>query len=314
MTRRRGRYEVPPQQLQENQSEDAKINPEDWDSIEMELYHAEALRDFSELPLPSGKKTKHGSLATWIQGVPSPKCGREPRNFSRATLKCSGVNSKWIEEINAIFPGIDTEHIASIKLTHDTIKARIELDLQARNKRVSRITAEVQTAWDGEGSSTFQAPHEKEKTRTRTIASTQADDAVQAVPEISVSEEVDTTTTELQIKVDIRALSFFASIYSDADGGQDTGTLGWKDFRRALRKAGFESWEGRGSAVEFQAAAHLCWSDGKKTGCRRPHPNPHFDLIQLRGLGRRLGKHFGFNRNTFVLNEWLGISEPRVQL
>ncbi|KAM0148741.1 hypothetical protein ACHAPG_009831 [Botrytis cinerea] len=115
---------------------------------------------------------------------------------------------------------------ANIKLTHDTIKAKIELDLQARNKRVSRITAEVQTAWDGEGSSTFQAPHEKEKTRTRTIASTQADDAVQAVPEISVSEEVDTTTTELQIEVDIRALSFFASIYSDADGGQDTGTLG----------------------------------------------------------------------------------------
>lgn len=129
------------------------------------------------------------------------------------------------EEINAIFPDIDTEHIANIKLTHDTIKARIELDLQARNKRVSRITAEVQTAWDVENSSTFQAPHKKEKTKTRTIASTQADDAVQAVPEVSVSKEVDTITTELQIKVDIRALSVFTSRNSDPGGGQDTGTV-----------------------------------------------------------------------------------------
>ncbi|TEY39447.1 hypothetical protein BOTCAL_0455g00010 [Botryotinia calthae] len=303
MISRHGQHEVSPQYLQENGSKDADINPEDWDSIEMGLYHAEALRDFSKLPLPSERKDEAWITCDMNSRNALSKMWKGAQEFFRATLKCSGVNNKEMEEINAIFPDIDAEHMANITLTHDTIRARIELDLQARNKRVSKVGAGLQIAWGIEDSSTFQATHKKEKTKTRTIASTQADDPVQAVPDISVIEEVDTTTTELQIKVDIKTLGVFTSMYSDPDGGQDTSTVSWKDFRRGMHKAGFESWEGRGSAVEFQPAAHLDWGDSKKIGCHRPHPDPHFDFIQLRGLGRRLGKHLGLNRNTFVLNE-----------
>ncbi|TGO58335.1 hypothetical protein BCON_0056g00270 [Botryotinia convoluta] len=225
-----------------------------------------------------------------------------PRVF-QSTLEHSGVNDGDIEEINAILPDIDADHIVNIKLKYDSIRARIESDLQAKNKKVNKVTAEVQTVWGIEDSNTFQAPHNKEKTKTRIVASTQAVDTVQAVPKVSAVEKFDATTTELQIKVDIKTLGIFTSMYSDPDGGQDTGTVSWKDFRRAMRKAGFESWEGRGSAVEFQPVAHLDWGDSKKIGCHRPHPDPYFDLIQLRGLGKRLNKHFGFNRNTFVLKE-----------
>ncbi|THV47409.1 hypothetical protein BGAL_0312g00070 [Botrytis galanthina] len=149
----------------------------------------------------------------------------------------------------------------------------------------------------------FQAPHNKEKTKTRTVAPTQAGNTVQAVSVVSAIEKVGTTTTELQIKVDIKTLGVFTSMYSDPDGGQDTGSVSWKDFRRAMRKTSFESWEGRGSAVEFQPAAHLDWGDSKKIGCHRPHPDLYFDLIQLRGLKKRLNKHFGFNRDTFILKK-----------
>ncbi|TGO28359.1 hypothetical protein BPAE_0028g00060 [Botrytis paeoniae] len=273
MISRHGRHEVQHQQhMEENGSEDSESDTEDWDPIEMELHNTEAPKEFSKLPLPSGEKDE-----TWIacgmnSRIALSKMWKGTREFFRATLE------------------------------HDGHQSQNRSALQA-NKKVNKVIAEVQTVWGVEDSNAFQAPHNKEKTKTRAVAPTQAGDTVQAVLAVSAVEKVDATTTELQIKVDIKTLGVFTSMYSDPDGGQDNGTVSWKDFRRAMCKAGFESWEGRGTAVEFQPAAHLDWGDSKKIGYHRPHPNPYFDLIQLRGLDKRLNKHFGFNRNTFVLKE-----------
>ncbi|KAF7893777.1 hypothetical protein EAF00_007291 [Botryotinia globosa] len=194
------------------------------------------------------------------------------RDLFRAALEQDGLKQKDIEgEINAIFLDIDADHIANIKLKHDSIRAR--------------SASEEQKYEDTNGSSNASGQYGTSSTSCLS------------------GRKVGATTTELRIKVDIKTLGVFTSMYSDPDGGQDTGSVSWKDFRRAMRKAGFESWEGRGSAVEFQPAAHLDWGDSKKIGCHRPHPDPYFDLIQLRGLGKRLNKHFGFNGDPFILKE-----------
>ncbi|THV47410.1 hypothetical protein BGAL_0312g00080 [Botrytis galanthina] len=57
MMSRHGRHEVQPQQhIEENGSEDAETDTEDWHLIEMKVHNTEALGEFSKLPLPSGKK------------------------------------------------------------------------------------------------------------------------------------------------------------------------------------------------------------------------------------------------------------------
>ncbi|KAF5868323.1 uncharacterized protein Bfra_007520 [Botrytis fragariae] len=209
MISRHGRHEVQPQQyMEENGSEDAETDTEDWDSIEMKLHNTEALKEFSKLPLPSGKKDE-----TWIacdinSRIALSKMWKGTRDFFRATLEHNGVKNKDIEEINAIFLDIDADHVANAKLKYDSIRARIESDLQTKNKKVNNVTAEVQT-----------------KTKIRTVAPRQTGDTVQAVSDVSAIEEVDATTTELQIKVDIKTLGIFTSMYSDPDGGQDTGTV-----------------------------------------------------------------------------------------
>ncbi|KAF7885977.1 uncharacterized protein EAF02_004486 [Botrytis sinoallii] len=209
--------------MEKNGSGDAEIDTEDWQLIEMKLHDIEARRQFSKLSFPNGKNDETRIACDVKSRIVLSKMWKGTRDLFRAILEHNGVDNKDIEEeINAFFLDIDTYLIENIKLTHNSIRVRIESDLQAKNKKVNKTTAEVQTIWALKIQIRFKPRTIKRRAKTQTVAPTQAGNTVRAVPVVSAVEKVD-ATTQLQIKVDIKTLGILTSMYSNPDGDQDTG-------------------------------------------------------------------------------------------
>ncbi|KAM0717605.1 hypothetical protein Q7P37_007457 [Cladosporium fusiforme] len=109
-----------------------------------------------------------------------------------------------------------------------------------------------------------------------------------------------------QIAVKQDTLSVISKMYpTGADG---TSSIRWSQLLQALTDAGLTVTQGAGSAVSF----------ANEQGCisiHKPHPEPIIDAVSLRGLGRRFGKWFGWNIETFVLRKKEDEkSEPKTSL
>lgn len=60
---------------------------------------------------------------------------------------------------------------------------------------------------------------------------------------------------------------------------------------------------GGGSAVQFEPSKNSKWAGKGKIVFHRPHPDDFIDPVMLRSMGKRLNKWFGWNEDTFILEE-----------
>jgi len=105
----------------------------------------------------------------------------------------------------------------------------------------------------------------------------------------------DALTKVHQIAVKQDTLSVMSKIFSTADGSSG---VRWTVLLQALADAGLAATPGAGSAMSFT-------NEHGTISIHQPHDRdgPVFNAVRLRGLGRRLGKWFGWTSETFVLRE-----------
>lgn len=76
---------------------------------------------------------------------------------------------------------------------------------------------------------------------------------------------------------------------------ETTANLDWDIFVHSMADLSFTARNVGGSAVAFDHAA-----SGRKIIFHRPHPVSKIDSVMLQSMGKRLSKHFGWNRDIFV--------------
>lgn len=152
----------------------------------------------------------------------------------------------------------------------------------------------MQTVWGNDTTTTLTtwAPKEKVKSRPPTTK-----ELVDATAEINL-EDVDKEPSE-QVVVSVNADSkrLLTRMYVTDPNAKKN--VRWENFVTAMVDAGFCATHSGGSAVTFKDARF----GGGSIVFHRPHPDPSIDDIMLRGMGRRLSKWFGWDKDSFVARE-----------
>lgn len=135
----------------------------------------------------------------------------------------------------------------------------------------------------------YRAEERRVKVKTRGVA--QLPDSGSTAGKLD-SEDSEAT----QIGVDARALKTFRNLFFNPNVSATPEEIPWKEFRHAMNAAGFEPHKLYGSAWQFQSpASTLVFHE--------PHPNPKIPIRQARRMGRRLSRAFGWDVDTFVLQD-----------
>lgn len=98
-----------------------------------------------------------------------------------------------------------------------------------------------------------------------------------------------------QIAVKKETLDLMAQLFP-VGAINDTGTVRWTQFVRALADAGMTATQSAGSAVTFRV-------HDQSITLHQPHPEPEIDAIKLRKFDKSLSKKYGWTNETFVLRQ-----------
>ena len=109
-------------------------------------------------------------------------------------------------------------------------------------------------------------------------------------------------STPLQtFTIDRRAYKTMKALFhnSFSDTGDFPKAIKWNEFKRAMVRVGFAAEKLQGSAWQFTP----CDSVGVDRGIHfhEPHPDSDIPYIMARRFGRRLGRVYGWNADTFRL-------------
>ncbi|KAK0213695.1 hypothetical protein IW262DRAFT_1467028 [Armillaria fumosa] len=99
-------------------------------------------------------------------------------------------------------------------------------------------------------------------------------------------------------EVSKRVFSVFAGIFRSADDSEihsQQTSLAWKEVLHAFAAINFRGTQLHGSVWRFEHP------DGRNINFHLPHPHPKYTFWQLRRMGRRLTRRFGWGAENFVL-------------
>jgi hypothetical protein len=102
------------------------------------------------------------------------------------------------------------------------------------------------------------------------------------------------STDQQQISATPRALEVIRKMYPTSVEEVSAKDTDWNPFVHAMNDLQFNARNVGGSGVAFEHPSE------KKIIFHRPHPVAKIDSIMLQSMGKRLEKHFGRSRETFV--------------
>ncbi|KAK0236585.1 hypothetical protein EDD85DRAFT_577951 [Armillaria nabsnona] len=115
---------------------------------------------------------------------------------------------------------------------------------------------------------------------------------------IAAGDSPPTDQTRLTFKVAKRVFSVFTGIFRTADDSEihsQQTSLAWKEVLHAFAAINFRGTQLHGSVWRFEHP------DGRNINFHSPHPYPKCTFWQLRRMGRRLTRRFGWGAENFVL-------------
>jgi hypothetical protein len=163
----------------------------------------------------------------------------------------------------------------------------------ALTKSTANVTTE-EGSWDtGPDVSTLSIEERaaKPKTRPSQTNSTPADRAASLEPRIDTYIDV---ADQQQISASPRALEMIRKMYPTSVEEALAKDTDWDLFVHAMNDLQFNARNVGGSGVAFEHPSK------KKIIFHRPHPVAKIDNVMLQSMGKRLGKHFGWSRESFV--------------
>lgn len=109
----------------------------------------------------------------------------------------------------------------------------------------------------------------------------------------------DAPSSPQQVSVKQRYLDVFRNMFPDRR--QSSPSVEWDTFVQAMSQAGFVAHHRGGSEVSFEPAEKSKWFKLGKILFHRPHPKSKIDPVILQTIGKRMGKWFGWGRDSFAL-------------
>lgn len=132
------------------------------------------------------------------------------------------------------------------------------------------------------------------KTRGPASSARKGDTQLEPVEEAAVADR-------LTIFVGARDLKVFKTLFFDPTMSSHPGETPWNDFLHAMTSTGlFTAEKLYGSVWQFQRVNAF---DQSRIQFHEPHPHGKIPFVMARRFGRRLNKHYGWARDTFVLKD-----------
>lgn len=153
-------------------------------------------------------------------------------------------------------------------------------------------TSFVQTFWGHENSTTSTTSAAKEKVKSRPPTTKELVEATTALSLEGVDKE---PSEQVLVSVNADSKRLLTRMYVTDPNAKKN--VRWESFVAAMVDAGFSATHSGGSAVTFKDERF----GGGSIVFHRPHPDPCIDDVMLRGMGRRLSKWFGWDKNSFVV-------------
>lgn len=265
---------------------------------------AKLMKIFSKLPIPSGKKDEDWIKSDMASRKALSDIWEAIRDYQKIQLRYLGMTDKNMEtEIDTLSADMNPKHIAYVTAHHDGIRAKIKDRRAGKANKPPKPSQGMQTIWEDEAGEApkLLATSKNTKTKTRPDGHTFHSDAKEAdTAQVAAVEEI-SAITKPRIEISSKkAFRLFSSMYRDPGSDQDLRNVPWEEFRSSMVEIGFDCNQRGGSSVAFTAGDHLGWAKGRKICFHKPHPEPHISPAVLQVWSKRLTKHFGFEKDTFV--------------
>jgi len=275
--------------------------------IKAEQLLAKLLNEFLATPQPIGSKLR----STWLEQNATQQAALASlwagmRDRHRQTLERLGFDDADIQsDLKMLSADSDPDYVRSVQAERDDIRARIAqkvLETQKAFEQQASILSFEPNSADSQQKNESTGLKIKVKTRTESNR-----------PELS-NTHVSSATADLEdqpnvitVAVTKSAFSVFRSMFPSRISEEPSQKeVRWDSFVQAMAESevGFVARRSSGgSAVQFEPNESSKWFGKGKIVFHKPHPVPVIDPVMLLSMGKRMRKWFGWNEETFVLEE-----------
>ncbi|KAH0291150.1 hypothetical protein M436DRAFT_56638 [Aureobasidium namibiae CBS 147.97] len=222
------------------------------------------------------------------------KFWEEARVTFRGELTFTSMEQEEIDDaISVISVSKSTEYTEIVQNERLQVSAAIAA-AAALTKNTTNIMTEAASWETGPDVSTLAIEERAVKPKTRPLqpASASVNDAVPLEPGFDT--KVEFVADQQRIAATTRALEVIRKMYPTSTEEVSAKDTDWDLFVHAMNDLNFNARNVGGSGVALEHPSK------KKIIVHRPHPVAKIDSIMLQSVGKRLQKHFGWSRETFV--------------
>ena len=260
---------------------------QDWEAL------AAQLKAVLDLPFPKGKHDR-----AWLESADQVRQNlknfwTKAREMHRKALEHAKLYTEEDRQQELATMSFDStiEHLAVLKAERDAILAP-----KARTKPNELVSDDAGTGWNTGSamklSSTSLLSAPKSKTKTRPEVSTSNADVAEA-PKTPVIEKTKIPPLAI-IQVKPESMRVLTRMFPCAPEEYSGKPVDWRSFVGAMEDAGFPAAQSGGSAVTFTKEG-----EGRIV-FHKPHPVAKIEQTVLQSWGKRMGKWFKWERETFA--------------
>lgn len=226
------------------------------------------------------------------------------RNGYQAMLSPRGVSQRFVDpQLEQMKQGESGDHLAQLDVEKEQILERLRTpNVRARPVLKPDIVPQFDTSSGIFPERYSQQPSkEKLKTRPHDVASTSS------LPSVSVELVEKQTPALYQIRPGSTAYRAATALFPDPNDNPAKKCLDWLDFVTAMTEFGFRVEHRGGSAFTFKGNIKLAATPSdtcfRSINFHRPHPSTEMSPILLQGMGRRLNRRYGWQRENFQTSD-----------
>ena len=293
------------------------IRPLDWNWSKLDL--DSTLASSATFRMPTGRRDKQ-----WLI-----ERDRAHKNLGRLWKRAKDVYQKMLEALKV--PSDSIESQVAMMEQGDSLENQAQLDLEKR-QILSHLEAARQRTLvksmvphkdtsgeflmhDPPANRTQKPAKEKAKTRPEALSESAGLHAkfATAFTDLVIDEEIHEAEKPTPILYTLEresiTLQVISLMFPDRSNGIEGGgkTVDWLEFISTMNALGFRAEHRGGSAFAFKGAIKLPYDPStlhKRSICvHMPHPSTEMGPILLQSLGRRCNRRFGWQRESFAIDE-----------
>ena len=270
-----------------------------WNAAEykskLRAFPAESIKLLEQLTPASGRKNEAWLASRTAERKVLTSFWDQARVIFREELTFTSMEQEEIDDaISVISISNSAEFAEIVENEQSQVSSAIAAAAAALTRKTTKVAPEG-SSWDtGPDVSTLTIEERAIKPKTRPLESLNVGINQAAPLEPAIDTEVEFVTDQQHILATTRVLGVIKKMYPTSVEETSAKDTDWDLFVHAMNDLNFNARNVGGSGVAFEHPSK------KKIIFHRPHPVAKIDSVMLQSMGKRLKKHFGWSRETFV--------------